>query len=124
VNSSKRTFRYILSPPERIISRLTARSLHLLAFQVSGFLGLKPDGVLKHWASSKIAAPAKTAPGETAPTDAERDEDLCNAIVEKFEKYGGKGISYSEVARRAWEVGRSSLATKVRMLWWSLMKTD
>lgn len=42
------------------------------------------------------------------------DEDtICKSIVEKFEKVGGSDVSYAEIARKAWEVGRTDLATKV-----------
>jgi hypothetical protein len=35
-------------------------------------------------------------------------------IVEKFEELGGVEVSYAEVAKKAWDVGRRGLATKVR----------
>ena len=45
------------------------------------------------------------------------DEDaICKSIVEKFENVGGNDVSYAEIARKAWEVGRTDLATKVRKL--------
>jgi len=34
-------------------------------------------------------------------------------IVEKFEELGGVDVSYAEIAKKAWEVGRGGLATKV-----------
>ena len=51
----------------------------------------------------------------------ERDDLTCSEIVAKFDSLAGKtlgggggvGVGYSEVARRAWEIGRSALATKV-----------
>lgn len=75
---------------------------------------MKPDAVLKHWASSKISRsrPTATTTGDDAELGA--DEDVCNAIVEKFEKLGGGDASYADIAKRAWEVGRPGLATKVR----------
>jgi hypothetical protein len=35
-------------------------------------------------------------------------------IVEKFEELGGVDVSYAEIAKKAWDVGRGGLATKVR----------
>lgn len=42
------------------------------------------------------------------------DEEVSRAIVEKFEKLGGATVSYAEIAKKAWEVGRTHLATMVR----------
>ena len=42
------------------------------------------------------------------------DEEVSRAIVEKFEKLGGASVSYAEIAKKAWEVGRTRLATMVR----------
>ena len=47
----------------------------------------------------------------------ETDKEICDSIVKKFQENGddrkGKdgGVSYAEVAKKAWEVGRSSLAS-------------
>lgn len=106
--ASHLVFRYIQASPSHLISRLLSRSLHLLALRVSVFLALKPDPVLRHWASAKIA---KGKISDVAPED--EDEEICKAIVDKFQKLGGEEVSYAEVARRAWEVGRSALAIKV-----------
>ncbi|KAG2036792.1 vacuolar assembling sorting protein VPS16 [Suillus americanus] len=92
--------------PAHLINRLTSRNLHLLAIRVSSFLSLKPDVVLKHWASVKIArSKSSAADGE--------DDEVCRLIVDKFEKLGGGEVSYADIARRAWEVGRTGLATKL-----------
>lgn len=92
--------------PAHLINRLTSRNLHLLAIRVSSFLSLKPDVVLKHWASVKIArSKSSTVDGE--------DDEVCRLIVDKFEKLGGGEVSYADIARRAWEVGRTGLATKL-----------
>jgi len=76
-------------------------------------LSLSPDNVLKHWASAKIMK-SKTAVSGTGK-DAEMlgDEEVSRAIVEKFEKLGGATVSYAEIAKKAWEVGRTRLATMV-----------
>lgn len=92
-----------------MISRLTARSLHLLALRISTYLSIKPDAVLKHWACAKIAR-SKAAAGTDAETG---DDELCRAIIEKFKSVGGAGVSFADIAKRSWEVGRPGLATKV-----------
>ncbi|KIJ59378.1 hypothetical protein HYDPIDRAFT_118596 [Hydnomerulius pinastri MD-312] len=97
---------YQYASPVHLITRLTSRNLHLLALRISSYLSLKPDLVLKHWASAKIA--------RSKPTSAEgEDEELCKVIVDKFEKLGNGAASYADIARRAWEVGRAGLATKL-----------
>ena len=65
--------------------------------------------MLKHWAGAKIA---RSKSSTTDPEDAE----LCKVIVDKFEKLGKGAVSYADIARRAWEVGRAGLATKVGAL--------
>lgn len=97
---------YQLASPLHLISRLTSRNLHLLALRISSFLSLKPDVVLKHWASMKIAR-SKAIAGD------DEDQELCNLIVDKFGKLGNGEVSYADIARRAWEVGRGGLATKL-----------
>ncbi|KAJ7892873.1 vacuolar assembling/sorting protein VPS16 [Mycena olivaceomarginata] len=82
---------YIYASPSRLITRLTARNMHLLALRVSTYLSIKPD------ADAELAG----------------DEDVCKLIVDKFEQLGGADVSYAEIAKRAWEVGRSGLATKL-----------
>jgi vacuolar protein sorting-associated protein 16 len=102
-------YRYIHASPSHLVARLTSRNLHLLALRISTYLSLKPDVVLKHWASAKIMRSKASA------TDADPggDEEVCKMIVDKFEQLGGEGVSYADIAKRAWEVGRAGLATKV-----------
>ncbi|KAF9219507.1 vacuolar assembling sorting protein VPS16 [Gyrodon lividus] len=97
---------YQYASPMHLITRLTSRNLHLLALRISSYLSLKPDIVLKHWAIAKIARSKSTM------ADSE-DEGLCKVIVDKFEKLGNGAVSYADIARRAWEVGRAGLATKL-----------
>jgi vacuolar protein sorting-associated protein 16 len=86
---------------------------------MSAHLSLSPDPVLKHWACAKIAR------SKTGATEAD-DDEVCRVIVKKFESvHAGSdtvssglvpvrgGVSYAEIARRAWEVGRAGLATKL-----------
>jgi hypothetical protein len=37
-------------------------------------------------------------------------------IVEKFQQLGGTDVSYADIAKRAWEIGRAGLATKVGLV--------
>ena len=103
---------YTQLSPSHLISRLLARNLHLLALRISSYLSLPPDAVLKHWACAKIA---RSRPTTTGGRDAELDGDdaLCRTIVDKFETLGGAGVSYADIAKRAWEVGRTTLATRL-----------
>lgn len=95
------------------MNRLTSRNLHLLALRVSTYLSLKPDAVLKHWACAKIARSKPTATGSGQDVEITGDDEVCRSIVDKFSKLGGSSVSYSDIAKRAWEVGRLGLATKV-----------
>jgi hypothetical protein len=87
--------------------------MHLLALRVSTYLSIKPDAVLKHWASAKIMRSRPSTTGTGKDAELAGDEDVCKLIVDKFEQLGGADVSYAEIAKRAWEVGRSGLATKV-----------
>ena len=105
--------RYNFISPGQLLARLTSRSLHLLALRVASHLSVEPDAILKHWACAKIAR-SKPSAGITGSEDG--DDEVCKLIVEKFEAMGGggSGVSYAEIAKRAWEIGRTGLATKVR----------
>ena len=105
--------RYNYLSPTHLISRLTSRNLHLFALRVSSFLSLPPDNVLKHWASAKIMKSKPTTTGSGKDAELSADEDVCNSIVEKFQTLGGASVNYAEIAKRAWEVGRTGLATMV-----------
>jgi len=105
--------RYNYTSPSHLVSRLLARNLHLLALRICTFLGLKTDEVLKHWASAKILRSKPSATGDEELGAG--DDEVCKMIVDKFQQLGtGIDVSYAEIAKRAWEVGRSALATKVR----------
>jgi vacuolar protein sorting-associated protein 16 len=108
--------RYNHLSPAHLISRLTSRNLHLLALHVSSFLSLSPDNVLKHWASAKITKSKPVVSGDGKDADILGDEEISRVIVEKFEKLGGASVSYAEIAKKAWEVGRTHLATMVSYL--------
>ncbi|KAJ3996424.1 Vps16, C-terminal region-domain-containing protein [Lentinula boryana] len=104
---------YSYTSPTHLISRLTSRNMHLLALRISTFLSLKPDVVLKHWASAKIMRTRPTAGGTGKDSDLDSDDEVCRLIVDKFKQLGGVEVSYAEIAKRAWEVGRTGLATKL-----------
>ncbi|KAF8186996.1 Vps16, C-terminal region-domain-containing protein [Mycena galopus ATCC 62051] len=104
---------YIYASPSHLITRLTARNMHLLALRISTYLSIKPDAVLKHWASAKIMRSRPSATGTGKEADLGGDEDVCKLIVDKFEQLGGAGVSYADIAKRAWEAGRAGLATKL-----------
>ena len=106
--------RYNYASPSHLITRLTSRNLHLLALRISNFLNVKPDAVLKHWACAKILRSRPTTTGTGSNADLSADDEVCRTIVEKFEELGGVEVSYAEIAKKAWEVGRGGLATKVR----------
>ncbi|KAF9445538.1 vacuolar protein sorting-associated protein 16 [Macrolepiota fuliginosa MF-IS2] len=104
---------YNYTSPSHLITRLTSRNLHLLALRVSSFLNLRPDVVLKHWACAKIARTRPSATGTGKDVELTGDDEVCKMIVEKFEQLGGTDVSYADIAKRAWEIGRISLATKL-----------
>ncbi|KAF8887599.1 vacuolar protein sorting-associated protein 16 [Infundibulicybe gibba] len=104
---------YLYASPTNLISRLTSRNMHLLALRISTFLSLKPDAVLKHWASAKIMRSRPTTSGVGKDAELSGDDEVCKLIVEKFQQLGGADVSYADIARRAWEVGRAGLATKL-----------
>ncbi|KAF8637938.1 hypothetical protein AX17_002559 [Amanita inopinata Kibby_2008] len=104
---------YMYTSPTHLVTRLTSRNLHLLALRISNYLSLKPDPVLKHWATAKILKSKPTATGSGQDAELDGDDEVCRLIVEKFQQLGGVEVSYAEIAKRAWEAGRTTLATKL-----------
>ncbi|EKM77345.1 hypothetical protein AGABI1DRAFT_77347 [Agaricus bisporus var. burnettii JB137-S8] len=104
---------YNYASPSHLITRLTSRNLHLVALRISSFLNLKPDLVLMHWACAKIARTRPSATGAGKDTELDGDDEICAAIVEKFVQVGSIDVSYADIAKRAWELGRTGLATKL-----------
>lgn len=107
--------RYTILGPTQLLSRLTGRNHHLLCLQMSSFLQIRPDAILKHWARAKIArsrpAVGALAQGATGNSGAKADDEICDAIVKKFEMQ--PAVSYADIAKTAWNAGRIHLATKV-----------
>ncbi|SCZ98560.1 BZ3500_MvSof-1268-A1-R1_Chr3-1g05464 [Microbotryum saponariae] len=95
---------YQTHPPSHLISRLTSRSLHLLALRISSYLALSLAPVLKHWAQAQISS---------SPTSLTATEEahLVSLIVSKLSDQAD--ISSADVANTAWQLGRSSMATKL-----------
>ena len=89
--------------PEQLIARLTARSHHLLALRIAGFLKLSSAPVLRHWAAAKVAMAKGGADDE--------DAAVCRLIVERLR--GQADVSCADVARTAWTTGQTALATKL-----------
>ena len=108
---------YISTSPSSLITALISRNLHLMALRITQHLSLRPDAVLKHWASAKISR-SKPNPGDLGNDD----EMLCRAIVAKFKVEGEGSVSYAEIARGAYEGGRTKLATMVRPSFMFILK--
>lgn len=83
-----------------VAKRLAHRRHHLLAVRICQWVGHPRDEVLFHWACERI---------RHAKGSALTDEQLCEAILEKFR--GCPGVGYAEVARVAAEMYRPHLAT-------------
>ncbi|KAI5807059.1 Vps16, N-terminal region-domain-containing protein [Geopyxis carbonaria] len=90
---------FVKLTPEKLIQRLVNRQQHLLALRISDYLRLPTDRIHIHWACMKVRM----------STD---DEDsICRMIVSKLT--GKRGISFEEIARTAYDEGRTPLATKL-----------
>lgn len=97
---------------ESLIRRLTNRNHHLMCLHIANYLYLRPDSVLKHWARGKIARSRASAGALASGASATAaDDETCRAIVKKFEMQ--PAVSYAEIARTAWNAGRTRLATKL-----------
>lgn len=101
--------------PTALLARLTARNHHLLCLRIASFLELRPDAILKHWARAKIArsrpAVGALAHAATGGAGARQDDEICAAIVKKFEMQ--PAASFAEIVKTAWNAGRVRLATKL-----------
>lgn len=110
--------RYTVMGADALLSRLTFRNHHLLCLRISASLHIRPDPILKHWARAKIArsrpAVGALAQGATGSSGARADDELCDAIVKKFEMQ--PAVSYADIAKTAWNAGRTRLATKVSIV--------
>lgn len=90
---------YLRLTPDRLIQRLINRQEYLLALKISEFLRLPTDRIYVHWACQKVRI-------SSDPEDA-----ICRTIVKRLN--GMRGISFEEIARAAFDEGRSRLATEL-----------
>ncbi|KAJ3299233.1 hypothetical protein HK104_009629 [Borealophlyctis nickersoniae] len=91
---------YVRLTADVLINRLVNRNHHLLALRMCEYLKINRDRVLIHWACAKIKR------------SLEDEDTLCRIIVDKL---GGDsaGMSYTEIAKAAYEAGQTKLATKL-----------
>lgn len=93
--------RYVAISAEGLIERLINRGEHLLAKRICEYLRMPIDRVLIDWASVKVKQ------------STEDEQFVCRMIVDKLSCRDG--ISYAEVAKAAYSVGRIKLATMVHL---------
>uniref|UniRef100_A0A5B7BBB9 Protein VACUOLELESS1 n=1 Tax=Davidia involucrata TaxID=16924 RepID=A0A5B7BBB9_DAVIN len=88
---------YKMLTPSVLIGRLINVYQHLLALQISEYLGMNQEVVIMHWACSKITASLAIS-----------DASLLEILLDKLKLC--KGISYAAVAAHADKIGRRKLA--------------
>ncbi|KAI1608245.1 Vps16, N-terminal region-domain-containing protein [Exophiala viscosa] len=88
---------YVRLTPERLIARLVSRREYLLAIKLSEYLHLPLNKIYVHWASQKV----RSASGD--------DDTIREMVVDRLR--GKHGISFENIARAAYDEGRSHLAT-------------
>lgn len=91
---------YNMLTPDVLVNRLTMRNHHFLAIRMCEVLKLSNSGVLSHWAAEKVKRMAVTSA---------TDEEISNTIRKRVECYGR--VSYLEIAKAAYNIGRRRLAT-------------
>jgi vacuolar protein sorting-associated protein 16 len=90
---------YIRLTPERLVHRLMNRNEYLLALKISDYLRLPTDRIYVHWACQKVRV------------SSDPEEMISRGIVARLN--GRKGVSFEEIARAAFDEGRSKLATEL-----------
>ncbi len=88
--------------PKKLIERLMNRHHHLLAWHICGYLKLKRDAVLVHWACLKVRSEGS-------------DREILSTIIPKLQAV--PAISFAEIAATAFRYNRTDLATKVRAMY-------
>jgi len=83
---------------DTLIDRLIGRHQHLLAFEISSYLGLSPAKVVVHWASHKVRSELP-------------DPQIVVQIVEKLKAV--PGATFALIAAEAHAAKRSDLAARV-----------
>jgi len=89
---------YDMLGPEALIERLVNRHLHPLADAIAGFLKLKRDSILIHWASRKVRTEAP-------------EREILEQVVSKLA--GVPGVPYADIASAAYKARRPDLATRL-----------
>ncbi len=88
---------------ESLISQLTSRRLHLLAFTICEHLRL--SGAVKAMVVRDWVKCCLSSPGHELISDYKFHKDICSRM-----ELCGRGLSYVDIARAAISAGRSSLA--------------
>ncbi|KAK7206509.1 Vps16, N-terminal region-domain-containing protein [Myxozyma melibiosi] len=88
---------FIRLTPERLIDRLLNRQRFLLALRLSSYLRLPVDKVYVRWACNKVKS------------STDDDAAICKTIVNRLKPI--PSVSYDEIARTAYDEGRTKLAT-------------
>ncbi|KAM6132372.1 vacuolar protein sorting-associated protein 16 homolog [Pterocles gutturalis] len=103
VGNSTECIRYKRLTIEVLLDRLVLRRLYPLAIRICEYLRLSEiqgvSRILAHWACYKVQQKDKS------------DEEVAHAINQKLGDT--PGISYSEIAARAYDCGRTELAIKL-----------
>ncbi|XP_062349891.1 vacuolar protein sorting-associated protein 16 homolog isoform X3 [Cinclus cinclus] len=103
VGNSSECIRYKQLTIEVLLDRLVLRRLYPLAIRICEFLRLPEiqgvSRILAHWACYKVQQKDKS------------DEEVAQAINQKLGDTAG--ISYSDIATRAYDCGRAELAIKL-----------
>ncbi|KAK9459853.1 Vps16, N-terminal region-domain-containing protein [Lipomyces oligophaga] len=90
---------FIRLTPERLVDRLLKRKQYLLALKISTYLQLPTDKIYVQWACSKVQ-------GST-----DEDSVICATIVSRLKPI--PGIAFDEIAKSAYDEGRTRLATEL-----------
>eukprot|EP01087_Luapelamoeba_hula_P005833 TRINITY_DN1587_c0_g2_i2.p1 TRINITY_DN1587_c0_g2~~TRINITY_DN1587_c0_g2_i2.p1 ORF type:complete len:935 (-),score=149.40 TRINITY_DN1587_c0_g2_i2:178-2655(-) len=83
----------------RLVDRLINRHHHLLAWNICGYLKMKRDNILVHWACCKVQS------------NLESEREVLSSIVSKLQAL--PAVSYAEIASTAFRAGKPELATKL-----------
>ena len=90
---------YLRLTPAKLIQRLINRQEYLLAIRISEYLRLPTDKIYVHWASQMVRS-------STSPEDT-----ICATVVSRLASK--RGVSFSTIARAAYDEGRAHLATQL-----------
>uniref|UniRef100_A0A1A9UWX3 Vacuolar protein sorting-associated protein 16 homolog n=1 Tax=Glossina austeni TaxID=7395 RepID=A0A1A9UWX3_GLOAU len=86
--------------PEVILARLVFRKHYAIAIQVAKHLKLPESWILEHWAFHKVM-------------NDKNDNEVARKITEKFKNPSIEGISFCNIAEKAYAAGRDELAIKL-----------